>query len=202
MDKVVSDTATLIRDSGSGLDKGPGQGGSRRQCGRQAPENPLRGLPAHRGRDGQGQAGDEQQAVTMHALDPREGQLPYCGLTCLAIWLTMRGTWLKQRGQRLSCRPQPEGQGEAQGREGRQPRQHRPHPQALEPLLIPPGGGFPHRQAAPPSPPALQAGARPGPGAVGGSPAGGTGKGGGVLSLNSSMMSSREKSCSWPPSVP
>lgn len=43
-------------------------------------------------------------AVTMHALDPREGQLPYCGLTCLAIWLTMRGTWLKQRGQRLSCR--------------------------------------------------------------------------------------------------
>ena len=25
---------------------------------------------------------------------------------------------------------------------------------------------------------------------------------GGVLSLNSSMMSSREKSCSWPPSVP
>ena len=43
-------------------------------------------------------------AITMHDLDARGGQPPYCGLACLGIWLLMRGSWLKRRGQRLSCR--------------------------------------------------------------------------------------------------
>ncbi len=43
-------------------------------------------------------------ALTMEALDPREGQLPYCALAALAVALLLRGTWLKRRGQRLACR--------------------------------------------------------------------------------------------------
>lgn len=43
-------------------------------------------------------------ALTMRGLDPRDGQMPYCALSCLGVSMLMRGAWLKRRGQRISCR--------------------------------------------------------------------------------------------------
>lgn len=43
-------------------------------------------------------------ACTLLRLDTREGQMPYCALVMLAIFFTMRGTWLRRRGQWVACR--------------------------------------------------------------------------------------------------
>ena len=43
-------------------------------------------------------------ALTMISLGGREGQLPYCAVSALALGLTMWGTVLKRQGQRSACR--------------------------------------------------------------------------------------------------
>ena len=43
-------------------------------------------------------------ALTMISLGGREGQLPYCAVSALALGLTMWGTVLKLQGQRSACR--------------------------------------------------------------------------------------------------
>ena len=43
-------------------------------------------------------------ALTMVSLGGREGQLPYCAVSSLALGLTMWGTVLKRQGQRSACR--------------------------------------------------------------------------------------------------
>ena len=43
-------------------------------------------------------------ALTMYQLNPREGQMPYCAASILAIFLLMRGVRRKRRAQRLACR--------------------------------------------------------------------------------------------------
>ena len=43
-------------------------------------------------------------ALTMQTLNAREGQMPYCVLTVLALALYMRGYYLKRRGLRSACR--------------------------------------------------------------------------------------------------
>ncbi len=43
-------------------------------------------------------------ALTMTVLDPREGHLPYCAVSCFGLLFLMRGAYHKRRGLRLTCR--------------------------------------------------------------------------------------------------
>lgn len=43
-------------------------------------------------------------ALTILPLGGREGQMPYCAVSCLALSLSMWGNYLKRRGQRSACR--------------------------------------------------------------------------------------------------